>query len=235
MAIITAAATDRTPEDDKSETTARGFYTPAEAARIARVPRPRLAAWRREGIIVPTIVVTDLDGRLEIGYDFEALVYLRLLRMLRERGVPLERAVIHCLKHLRERFGPPGPHWATARIFVQGRDVFVLAEDAWQTVETTRGGQLVAEVLLGEEFARLRERADALLVPHQFQAAVEIRPEVRSGLPVVRGTTLRTAVLHRLSQRGQNPRQIHDAYPHVTSSQIKSAIAFEQFLDDDAA
>lgn len=50
MAKSIAAATDRAPEPGGPEAAAGGFYTPAEAARIARVPRPRLAAWRREGI-----------------------------------------------------------------------------------------------------------------------------------------------------------------------------------------
>ena len=234
MATTTTAAADGTPEGGREQTGARGFYTPAQAARIARIPRRRLAAWRRAGIIMPTVHVTDLDGREEDGYDFDALVYLRLLRMLREQRVPLERAV-RAVRHLRDRFGPPGPDWASARIFIQGDDVFVEAPDAWEVTEATRGGQRVADVLFGPEFARLRERADALLVPDEYAVTVAIDPDVRSGLPVVRGTTLETAVIYRLHQRGLTPPQIRDYYPHLTPSQINGAIAYERFLDAEVA
>ena len=234
MAKVLTPTTDRTPDADGRSPGARGFYTPTEAARIARVPRLRLAAWRRQGIVIPTVHVTDLEGKDEDGYDFDALVYLRLLRMLRDRGISLEKSV-KAVQHLRYRFGPPGPAWGSARIFVGGGEVSADAEDSWEVTQATGGGQRVADSLFGEEFARLCERADALLVPDQFQAMVMIDPDVRSGLPVLRGTTLETAVIYRLSQRGLTPRQIREYYPHLTPAQIKGALAFERFLDAEAA
>ncbi|MGH2586794.1 MAG: DUF433 domain-containing protein, partial [Dehalococcoidia bacterium] len=200
----------------------------------ARVPLHRLYAWRREGIVFPTVYATDFEGRETAGYTFETLVYLRLLRMLRDQGIALPKAV-ETVQFLRERFGPPSADWEKARIFVQGKDVFVDAKDEWEVTVSTRGGQKAATTLLGEEFADLRERADALLVPRQFRSAVEVDPEVRSGLPVVRGTTMQTAVLYALRQRGQSLRSIHAAYPHLGLPQIKGAIAFERFLDAEAA
>jgi uncharacterized protein (DUF433 family)/DNA-binding transcriptional MerR regulator len=222
----TVAAPDRTE--------ALGFYTPAEAARIARVPLHRLRAWQHEGIIFPTLFATDTEGTETAGYTFEAVVYLRLLRMLRERHTPLAKAV-QAVKHLRKRFGPPGPCWEEARIFIQGHDVFVHSRDEWDVTVPTRSGQKAATMLLGEEFAQLRERADALLVPRQFWPSVEIDPEVRSGLPVIRGTTMPTAVPYAMRRRGESLRSIQTAYPHLSLSQIKGAIAFERFLDAEAA
>ena len=73
-----AAASDRAD--------ALGFYTPAEAARLARVPLHRLTAWKRESILFPTLHVEDADGMHADGYTFDAVVYLRLLRVLRERN-----------------------------------------------------------------------------------------------------------------------------------------------------
>lgn len=210
-----------------------GFYTAAEAARIAQIPRQRLAAWRREAIVVPTIQTVDLDGVERTGYSFEAVVYLRLLRMMRERGLALEKAV-RTIKHLRDRFGPPGPAWGQARIFVQGGDLFADAADQWDVTVATRGGQQAATVLFGDEFAQLRERADALLVPEQFRDQVEIDPAVHSGLPVVRGTTIRTSVIHDLAQRGLDVQHIREYYPHLTPSQVQGALAYERFLDDAA-
>lgn len=221
-------------EPERDAIPATGFYTPAEAARIARVPRQRLAAWRREGIVFPTVHVSGLDGDEADGYTFESLIYLRLLRSLRRHGIPLIETV-RAMSHLRERFGPPDPAWERARIFVQGRDVFVEGADEWEVTMASRAGQKAATLLLGEEFARLRERADALLVPSEYLAAVEIDPHVRSGLPVVRGTTLPTSTLAAMSRRGLSTAAIHASYPSIPRARIKVALAYERFLDAEAA
>jgi uncharacterized protein (DUF433 family) len=42
-------------------------------------------------------------------------------------------------------------------------------------------------------------------------------------------------VLYALRRRGESLRSIQAAYPHLTLPQIKGAIAFERFLDAEAA
>lgn len=213
---------------------AHGFYTAREAARISGVPLQRLYAWRRAGIIVPRVVVEDDEGREEAGYDFEAIVYLRLLRLMREQGISLLEAV-KALKHLRDRFGAVGPAWENARLFKHGSKVIVYGPDEWQdTVASQHGQRLIAE-LFGQEFALLRERADALLIPRRFLKVVQINPEVRSGLPVVRDTTLPTSLIYSLYQQGYGVQSIREAYPTLSLSQIRGAIAYERFLDAEAA
>jgi len=118
---------------------------------------------------------------------------------------------------------------------VQGRDVFVEGADTWEITTATRGGQQAAQVLMGEAFAAMRERADTLLVPRAYQATVEIDPRVRSGQPVVRHTSIPSAVIYRLHQRGLDSRRIREAYPQLSPAQIKGAVAFEHFLDEAAA
>jgi len=211
-----------------------GFYSPAEAARLARVPLRTVYAWRREGIVMPTLRGTEGGWANREGYTFEALIYLRLLRMLRSRRVALHKAVA-AIKHLRERFGPPGSGWADARVFVRNQEVFVDYKDQWGTTVASRAGQKVAEVLFDEEFYRLRDRADALLVPSNLQKYVEIDPAVRSGLPVVRGTTLPTNVIYQMHRNGFSIARIREAYPWLSGAQIRGALRFEQYLDATAA
>ena len=218
----------------RDDTALAGFYRPAEAARIARVPRNRLAAWKHEGIVVPRFKIEVADDAPEWGYTFAEVVYLRLLRVLRDHEVPLERAV-KAVQHLESRYGPPGPAWSDVRIFTQGRDVYVEGKDEWEVTVATRAGQKVATVLFGEEFERLRERADALLIPAQFRPFVEIDPAARSGLPIVRGTTIETNLLYRLHEQGHSPQRIHEFYPVVSLPQIEGAIKFEGFLEAEAA
>jgi uncharacterized protein (DUF433 family) len=93
----------------------------------------------------------------------------------------------------------------------------------------------VATVLFGEDFQLMRARADALLIPAQFQPFVAIDPAVRSGFPIVRGTTIETSLLHRLREQGLPYRRIHDYYPVLSHPQIKAAVRFEGFLDAEAA
>ncbi len=214
---------------------ASGFYTSSEAARIARVPRHRLYAWHHLGIVAPNLQIIDFAGKETTGYTFEGMVYLRIVRMLRDR-VSLEQAV-KAAQHLRERFGAPGPAWADARIYLALGEVFVLSRhDDWATTVGTRFGQKVSEeILFGEDFEHLRDRADALLVPQRFQPFVEIDPQTRSGHPVVRKTTIPTALLHKLRLRGYSYARLHEEYPGLALDQIKGAVAYERFLDAEAA
>ena len=93
-----------------------GFYTRAEAARIARIPRRTLDAWRLKRIVLESIEWENEEGKREVGYTFDALVYLRLIRMLRENNIVLRKAV-HAVSELTKRFGPPSPAWQSVRIF----------------------------------------------------------------------------------------------------------------------
>ena len=96
-----------------------GFYTRAEAARIARIPRRTLDAWRQKRIVLESIEWENEEGKREVGYTFDALVYLRLIRMLRENNIVLRKAV-HAVSELTKRFGPPSPAWQSVRIFSWG-------------------------------------------------------------------------------------------------------------------
>ena len=158
-------------------------------------------------------------------------MYLRLVRLLRTQDVPM-RAVVNAVNHLRDVFGPPGPSWEEARIFADGRDIWVDHKDTWGVTSASRRGQKAAQVLLGSEFALLKERADALLVPNNFARHVEVDPAIRNGLPVVRKTTIQTATIHSLHGTGLTYKRIGEYYPHLSRTQIVRANQFEQFLDN---
>jgi len=207
----------------------QGFYSAAEASRIARVPPWTLGAWRREGVIVPSVEWVDEQGKAQVGYTFESLVFLRLTRMLREQHITLFKAV-EAVCSLRHRFGPVGSSWAEARIFADTGNVFVYKRDEWETTMAPTH-QRVIEQLFGEEFARLRDRADALLIPNEFMRFVEIDPTIRNGLPIVRNTTLQTSAIHSLRQQNYKYEQIRAMYPFIERRMIIGADRYEDFLD----
>ena len=211
---------------------AQGFYSRKEAARLARVPLATVSLWGTKGIVVPTSRWIDEDDREIQGYSFEGLVYLRLVRLLRTQEFPM-RAVVDSVNHLRDVFGSPGPKWEQARIFSYGREIWVAHKDTWGVTSASRRGQKAAQVLLGPEFASLKQRADALLVPGDFARYVEVDPSIRNGLPVVRKTTIQTATIHRLHRTGLTYKRIGEYYPHLSRNQIVRANRFEQFLDSE--
>ena len=211
----------------------QGFYSRKEAARLARVPLATVTQWSTKGIVVPTSKWVDEDEKETEGYSFEGLVYLRLVRLLRTQDFPM-RDVVYAVDHLRDVFGPPGPKWEEARIFSDGREIWVAHKDTWGVTSASRKGQKAAQVLLGPEFTLLKQRADALLVPNEFAKYVEVDPGIRNGHPVVRKTTIQTATIHRLHRTGRTYKRISEYYPHLSRSQIVQANRFEQFLDSES-
>ncbi len=207
-----------------------GFYTTAEASRIARVPQWTVNAWRREGVVVPSVEWTSEEGKSESGYTFETLVFLRLIRMLREQRISLLHAV-EAVDSLRKRFGPPGVNWADARLFTQNGRVFACKQDEWQTTMAPSHQKVFETLLFEEEFAGLKDRLDSLLVPKEFAKFVEIDPSIRNGLPIVINTTIPTNVIHNLRQQRYRYEQIHAMYPFITRRTIIGADKYEDFLD----
>lgn len=208
-----------------------GFYTPTEASRIAHVPRWTLNSWRRKGIILPSIEWTDEEDKVHMGHTFETLVFMRLIRMLREKHITLFNAV-KAMKSLRERFGPPSTKWAEVKIFEDREDVYVHdSSNGYETTVATRGHQRVAELFFGEEFTRLKDRTDALLIPEQFMDYVEIDPTVRNGLPIVLDTSVLTSVIHGYKKKEHTYSEIHYMYPFIVKRTIIGADQYEEFLD----
>jgi uncharacterized protein (DUF433 family) len=223
-----ASIATRKPTDSQ----ALGFYTPYEASRIAQVPRWTVDFWRRSGIVIPSVKWVDEINKEYPGYTFETVVFLRLIRLLREKQIPLVEAV-QSVKRLRDRFGPPSREWAEAKIFVAAGDVMAYsARDGWDSTDVTKRHQKVAEIILGDEFKRLKERADALLIPEQFLSCVEIDPTIQNGLPIILGTSMRTSLIHKLRQSKHSYDDIHDMYPFIPSRKVVGAEKYEQFLDE---
>lgn len=208
-----------------------GFYTPAEAARIAQVSLWTVHNWRRKGIILPTVEWIDETDKIHIGHNFETVVFLRLIRLLRNKGISLFQSV-DAVKKLNIRLGTPSTRWADARIFVRGKDVIVYDEsNGYGSTVVTRGHQVVWEMFLGEEFKRLKERADALLIPEQYMNYVEIDTSIQNGLPIILNSTILTRTIHRLCQRGYEYQDVRDMYPFIPLSKIRGAEGYESFLD----
>ena len=55
---------------------------------------------------------------------------------------------------------------------------------------------------------------------------IETNPEVMLGKPVIRGTRITVELLLRKLSEGATEAEVLDAYPHLTSEDLKAAIAY---------
>jgi len=214
----------------RRNSTSLGFYTPAEASRIARVPQWTVNSWRRQGIVIPSVEWVDEQANVHAGHTFETLVFLRLIRMLRDKHVTLLNAV-EAMKLLRERFGTPSTTWAEIKIVVYLSGVYVDRKDEWGTTSLTKHHQKLAELLFGEEFRYLKERADALLIPNEYLDYVEIDTSIQNGLPIIHDTSILTSLVHKLRQQEYKYSDIQEMYPFLPRAKIIGAEEYEILLD----
>ena len=212
------------------------FYEFHQASRLSLVPSPTLGYWVHHGVVTPSRRLVGPDNQIVAqGFSFADVRYLRVLRYLRTNKVPLEYAV-DVIRHLIDRFGPPGPRWRDAIIQGGWRKVYAFAEDKWGiTLATKGGGGQRLFHSLNTSVVRLIEQAsrspDAILVPPPYYDVVEINPHVAGGMPVVRGTRIPTTVLRAMANDMSFEEIAKKVYPFLTADQVDKAIGFEDYLD----
>ena len=214
---------------------ATGFYTTGEVARLARIKLGTLYEWQRRKIAVPTLRF-EIDGHVEEGYSYADLTILRILRSLREDQINFDSAS-RAVRHLCQRLGPPSTGWSDAKVYFVGKRIYAEKPDGWPLTSATDGGQAVLEGLLGDFSEELRDLEDdwALVVPQEFRHFVLINPSVMSGSPVIRRTRIPTETIRRIYQGGTAVDEIVEMYSGVEPVFLKKAIAYEEYLDSQAA
>ncbi len=213
------------------------FYSLKEAARLAGITRARLRRWVRMGVATPSRELTTADSRrLAEGFSLSDVGYLHLLKHLVEKGVPFERAVL-TLHHFFKRFGPPGPQWREAivsfRSSPEGKQVVAYAPDEWLATLAIPGaegaGQRFFDLL--EDLLPVGVSLESLLVPKEYLSFVEIDPRKADGLPVVRGTRIRTSDVRVVAERYGVTAVTQDYYPAIRPEAVGRVIEFEHYLD----
>jgi uncharacterized protein (DUF433 family) len=212
------------------------FYAFQQASRLSLIPKSTLGYWVVHGVVAPSRrLVAPNNQIIAEGFSFADVRYLGVLRFLRSKAVPLEYAV-DVVRHLIERFGPPGPRWKNAVVGGGRREVYAYAEDEWGTTLVVKGGggQTFIESLRPSIVLAIKEASrspDAILVPAEYYDFVEINPRVAGGMPVVRGNRVPTAVLRAMANDMPVARIAKNVYPFLTVNQIDRAVAFEHYLD----
>src|SRR5260370_14743981 len=127
-----------------------GFYTAAEASRIARVPLSTLGYWARSGVLEPS----QRRSRARL-YSFEDLRDLRVAQDLGDQGAkPGE--IRKVVDYLRALAGEPLERLAQAELAVIGGNVvYRNRERGIDPVQPSQHGQRVLAIDMSKIFREL--------------------------------------------------------------------------------
>lgn len=160
------------------------------ACRITGLSYRQLDYWDRTHVIKPTLQEATGTGSARL-YSFVDLVQLRVAKVLRDKGISLQR-LCKCLTYLRKHTPEVEQPLAQLRLLTDGDSVFVLTKDPKIMVDTLRGGQLVWSLALGEIVAEVRGKVSALNARRAYKVtvngkdyAVELQPDLEDGGYVV--------------------------------------------------
>lgn len=198
-----------------------GYFTTAEAARIARLPRSTVDYWARTGLVASS--QRSERPRLYSFADLRDLVTARKLRDELQVKLPRIREALTIIRDIdnQERL-------AQAELAVIGdRIVYRNRRHGVEPIDTRPpGGQRVLAVTMASIFDELGV-ADPQVPQLRPATGVTIDPRVRGGTPVVDGTRIPTQLIAMLNVDGMTPADIVGLYPSLTAEQVDQAIAYE--------
>lgn len=196
------------------------------------MPVPTLRTWFRGwpgG--KPPVLATDggTDGPLTLS--FFNVVEARFLDAYRRRGVSMQR-VRRALNFVSEHL--PGferpllkPEFET-----DGRALFIELQEAGETpmlLDATGGGQLVWPEAVREHFQSLvfDDRGDPSRLWLDDRRRVMLDPRFGWGLPVIKGSGVRTDILFERFEAGEEFDAIAEDFS-LKTSEVETAVAWER-------
>lgn len=160
------------------------------ACRILGVSYRQLDYWDRTHLIKPSLQEARGTGSTRL-YAFVDLIQLRVAKMLREKGVSLQK-IRRCLGYLKTLAPAVGKPLFRHRFLTDGESIFVLTKDPKVMVDTLRSGQLVFSFALGEMVEEVRGKVKELSAIRTYKVtvgkkdyAVELQPDLEDGGYVV--------------------------------------------------
>lgn len=160
------------------------------ACRITGLSYRQLDYWDRSHFIKPSLQEAKGTGSARL-YAFGDLIQLRVAKMLREKGISLQK-IRHCLTFLKKHAPEVEQPLAQLRLLADGESIFVLTEDSKVMLDTLRGGQFVFSVALEEIVSEMRGKVEELGAGRTYKVrvgktdyTVELQPDLEDGGYVV--------------------------------------------------
>jgi DNA-binding transcriptional MerR regulator len=147
----------------------KGFGV-AAVLRLTDVSYRNLDYWARTGLVRSSIRQAAGKGTRRV-YAFEDLVALRVVRSLRDVGVPLQsirRAVQYLQAHANKPLG-------ALALIADGKRVLALTDDPDRMIDATAEGQVVIKIDVAPIRRRLEAGVTELSAPRDIQVRVRGR------------------------------------------------------------
>jgi uncharacterized protein (DUF433 family) len=180
----------------------------------------QLQYWDERGFIGPSLTTRKGRGRKRL-YSFPDLVALKVASQLRKSvSLQLLRRVAD---HLRElNYSQP---LAEVRFFVVGdRLLFREAEMTWEGRQPT---QSVAEYTIPVPAIAAELAGQIALLRQRPVGEIEKRRGALGGQPLIKGTRIPVAAIHRLTRDGADRTEILALYPDLDPADLDAALAAE--------
>jgi uncharacterized protein (DUF433 family)/DNA-binding transcriptional MerR regulator len=203
-----------------------GSYSAAEVARLAGVTPHRVGRWAREGIILPSV------SRRPHLYSYADAGEALLAHYLVEQGKK-PREIRDIVLHLRESYGD----WplATAPLAHDGKLTLIRDSESgrWTSVDLPDHEVISATLLNLKVIREALSRGGwvTLRTPREY---VEVDPDRHSGVPVVRGHRLPTALVASIANSEGGWRVLREDYG-LSEAEVEDAVNYEADLAKIAA
>ncbi|MDI6025764.1 DUF433 domain-containing protein [Corticibacterium sp. UT-5YL-CI-8] len=217
-----------------------GLYSPAEAARLTKVPTNRIRRWMQgysrsyqgQQVFDPPLwhsEVPEIDGSLFLG--FRDLIELRMIDGFRRQSIslPYIRKVVEAARRLVKDTHP----FSTTKFKTDGRKLFleiVASTEEPQLIEIL-SGQHTFHSIVSSGLQDIEFEADvaSLWRPSEGNREVVIDPLRSFGQPILDRYGVPTAAIERAHRSGRTLQQITDDF-EIDSRAFKAALRFEDSL-----
>jgi uncharacterized protein (DUF433 family) len=209
----------------ESQGTGPTFLSAEHVCRLAQIPLSRLRYWERTKAFVPHHHRDD-EPHPEL-YSFRDAVGLRVLAILRDRGVPLQE-LRKVDRWLSRKHSTP---WSSLRFYVAGKRVYFKDPESGALVAGRPIGQgLIPEIIELEPIMHDLARAASNLKKRERQdiGHIEKRRGVMGGATVIKGTRVLTSAIWNFHEDGYDTAAIIRQYPQLTPKDIEAALDHER-------
>lgn len=198
------------------------------AAALSGATYSQLVYWRSQRAgMEPLLVPEHRDGRVRL-YSFRDVIALRTFAYLRER-VSLQK--IRDAVRTLDRLGDE-EHLSAYRLYATDSSV-VWADPRGDHIDLVeQPGHLRASVALRDVFNEFRNKVEMTIRPlYRPFDEISVHPEVRGGLPVVRGTRVPYDLVAGLVRDGLPPSAVPEVYPSVHPAGARDAVKMADYVD----
>ncbi len=192
--------------------------------RYVRTSTKSISAWIREGLEVDTVTV----ARHKRTVGFQDLVRMRMVALLRTRGLPLHE-ILEAEEFARKITGSRSP-FVTESLWTSGSEAFLEFHERLLAIHPQ--GQYALSILYdylvpvhhGLQFGP-DHYADSW---HPYQS-IKMDPKISFGAPCVESTRIKTESLWSLHRSGDSAEYLSKAYG-IHSAKVKDALTWERLL-----